>query len=80
MSKPEHKPTSYRDACPACQGGDTSYDHEAVMARRPHDFEDRRRGYLAEIASGKPTFDGITLHPDASRRARLILEEEARDG
>lgn len=73
----QHDPTAPNseacEACEACRTGATGYDHDAVRARRPKDFEAQVRGHVETIARGGGVFAGITLHPDAPRRAQRWL-------
>lgn len=69
-----HDPTAPNaEGCGACRAGAHGYDHDAVRARRPKDFEEQVLANVEVIARGAPTFAGIALHPDAPRRARQWL-------
>lgn len=83
----QHDPTATNAAaCQACRAGATGYDHDAVRARRPKDFEAQVRAHVETIAKLRPlpnlgaenkplthVFAGVTLHPDAPRRAQRWL-------
>jgi disulfide oxidoreductase YuzD len=75
----DHVPTARASECPACVDDPGSYDHEAVLkARRARkaggeDFDVELVKHVESVAAGARSLAGVTLHPDAPRRARRWL-------
>lgn len=75
----EHIPTARTSAeCEACRLGVVGYDHEAVYKARPRDFDAQVIAMVRTVAAGAKTLAGVSLHPDAPRRAALRLKENDR--
>ena len=79
----EHNPHARTAAeCRACDDPDAYgfrvFDHVAVHKSRPPDFDAQVRAMVEQVAHGAPSLAGVSLHPDAARRARRWLKEQNR--
>lgn len=70
-----HDPRARTSAeCRAC-AVNSSYDHVAVAMARLPGFDAQVRAGVRLVAAGATHLYGVTLHPDAQRRAALWLDE-----
>jgi hypothetical protein len=73
--KIDHNPAVPAALCAACRAGQIGFDHEAVLRHRPANFDARVIELVRRVANGATDLDGISLHPDAPKRARRWLAE-----
>lgn len=66
----EHDPTATEWTCPACRLGiGGPYDHEAVRAARPADFDAQVKAMVQAVANGARELHGVTLGEGSQERA-----------
>lgn len=73
-----HDPAVAADLCAGCVADPGGFDHVAVLAKRPPNFDELVLSYIREIAAGGPTFFGIVLNPGAKGMALTWLKENER--